>query len=267
MEQIINKQKEFERFIGFPIDSNLESDRNELSEKFIFKMIEECIELRKESPSVMNSWSKEQKEANLTRIKEEMSDVFLFFLNNMITWKIDWNKFLEIVSAVQDNNFLGVKEKKMKMLNESILAIPGYTSGIGNGNLNPKYVFIGQNPGEDMKHGYKFWSNEEDGSSKVLLPTLDAMGIRQDCYFTNLVKCTTSGNREPTENEVAFWKEYLAKEIQILGMNNGNMKMVTMGNFVKNHIPGAYHVKHPAFVLRGGMSIEDYKNEIFMTLL
>lgn len=262
LEDIIEKQKEFQEFVGFPISSNLEKDRNELSEKYVFKLIEEAIELRKEFPSIMNPWSKNQKEADLVRIKEEMSDVFLFFLNLMSTWRITPTELFETITKVQENNFTKVKEKKMKMLNESILNIPGYTVGIGSGKLTPRYVFVGQNPGEGITHGYRVWSNQEDGSSKVLLPILANEGVLEDSYSTNLVKCVTEGNRVPTQDEVSFWKDKLIDELDILRAENPEMKIITMGNFVRENLQGDGHIQHPAYVLRGGITKEEYEKQV-----
>lgn len=267
INNIIAKQKDFQKFLGWPIDSVIEEDRDRLFEIFIFKMIEEAIELRKESPSVLNPWSKKQKEADHNRIKEEMSDVLLFFFNLCITWKLPLPELFETVKSVQENNFMKIKEKKMKMLNEKILSIPGYTSGIGSGNLNAKYIFLGINPGERITHGYKVWSNPEDGSSSVLLPILDAIGIRQDCYFTNIVKCTTPDNREPNLEEVSFWSDFLIEEINIIKANNPDVKIITMGEAANKHFLLAdLHIAHPAYVLRGGLTREEYEKQIQETL-
>src|SRR3990167_9586497 len=127
IEKIIEKQKEFQRFVGFPIDSNLESDRNELSEIYLFKMIEEIVELRKEIPSTMNKWSKKNGFAQKERVLEELSDVMFFLMNFCITWKLTEEEILNVMTKVQDNNFDKVKEKKMNILNDEILQLPGYT--------------------------------------------------------------------------------------------------------------------------------------------
>lgn len=261
INKIIERQKDFQRIVGFPIDSNLESDRNEMSEKYVFKLIEEAIELRKEFPSVMNPWSKKQKEVDLLRVKEEMSDVLLFFVNLLITWKFSFDEILDVIVKVQENNFSKVAEKKLKMLNEQILNIPGYTSGIGQGSTTPKYIFVGLNPEQGIEHGHKVWSDETDGSSKVLLPILDAIGIRQDCYFTNLVKCTTPDNSEPTDNDIAFWLPILKEELEAL-LFSGNAVVIAMGKIVSDKLPGARSIHHPADVLRDGMSREEYTEVI-----
>ena len=199
IEKIIQRQKEFQRFIGFPIDSNLEKDRNELSEKYLFKMIEEAIELRKEFPSIMNPWSKKQKEADMTRILEEMSDVFLFFVNLLVTWRVTAWELFEVVKKVQDNNLQKVKEKKMKMLNESIQNIPGYTVKLGFGSLSPEKIYMDN-----------FGDGDYDGR----------------CYYTRIVKCELPDNRKPTIEEVSFWTPLFKEEMEILLAGNPNVEVI-----------------------------------------
>src|SRR5436190_12182530 len=121
LEEILKKQVAFQKLVGFPIDTNVESVRNELAEKYLFKMIEEAVELRREFPSVMNPWSKHQKAADLTRIKEEFSDVVLFLMNFMLTFKMDPTEVLEQLEATQANNFKKIKARTMDGLNQDIL--------------------------------------------------------------------------------------------------------------------------------------------------
>jgi uracil-DNA glycosylase family 4 len=264
IEDILKKQKEFQLEVGFPILSQREADRNSMSEKYIFKAIEELIELRKEFPSSMNPWSKNQKSADIQRIHEEFSDVLLFLMNFMIVWKITPEEVLSQLKETQENNFQRMKKKKMTQLNSEILAVPGYTSGIGQGNLSPKYVFIGQNPGRSITHGYEFWSNKEDGSSKVLLPILEKLGILKDCYFTNVVKSLTPENSIPDEKTVQFWKEYLDKEISILITSNYGMEIISMGKNTSQMLTGYLfeEISHPASVMYGNIDKEQYEKEI-----
>ena len=265
LQKIKERQIEFQRLVGFPIDSKLETDRNELSEKYVFKLIEEAIELRKEFPSIMNPWSKKNKPADLSRIKEEMSDVLLFFINLLITWRIDFEDLLKVAQGVQDVNFYKVKEKKLAMLNQRILDIPGYTSGIGQGSLNPKYVFLGMNPGKSIEHGYKVWSNSEDGSSKILLPVLEKLGILDDCYFTNIVKSTTTDNREPSKELLDFWVPFFLEELFILEADNPGVKIITMGKYVTENYQGpevSGSIAHPASLLYGNLDKDQYEQQI-----
>ena len=112
IQKIIEDQKAFQRLIGYPVDSKIETDKHEMAEKHLFKMIEECIEVRKEFPSVMNPWAKIQKKPDLNRIKEEMADVFLFFVNILSIWEFGYDDFLDKVIETQDNNFIKLKEKQ-----------------------------------------------------------------------------------------------------------------------------------------------------------
>lgn len=261
LDQIRNSQKEFQRAVGFPIDSKKESDILEMSEKYVFKAIEELIELRREFPSMMNPWSKEQKTIDKTRIKEEFADVLLFLINFANVWDLSTEEMLEELQMIQDMNFVSLKKKKLDQFNESIMKLPGYTVGIGQGALNPKYIFIGQNPGQGIPNGYKVWSDENDGSSQILLPAINKLKIMGQCYFTNLVKSTTPNNTEPHDLDVHFWFPKLQDELRILMINNPGVKLVLMGNFVAKWMK-APKIPHPAYVLRGGMSFEDFVKEI-----
>jgi NTP pyrophosphatase (non-canonical NTP hydrolase) len=85
-----------------------------MAEKYLFKLIEEAIEVRKEFPSVMNPFAKNQKDPSLIRIQEELSDVFLFFINLLIVWDIDFEKFIDSTLVVQDINYKILNEKLQK---------------------------------------------------------------------------------------------------------------------------------------------------------
>lgn len=265
MNEIRKKQEEFQKVVGFPVDSKKEDDLLQMSETYIFKAIEELIELRKEFPSIMNPWSKDQRMSDRQRILEEFSDVQLFLINFANIWNLTDEEIVENLKFVQRRNFVSLKRKKLEKFNDSILGTPGYTIGVGQGNLYPKYIFIGQNPGEGIHNGYKVWSDENDGSSKVLLPILDKLQIRQDSYFTNLVKCTTPGNEQPNLEMKSFWLPKLLEEIRILSIDNPDIKIIPMGKYVSDSFSRTeYHnsIPHPAFVLRGGMTYEQYEKEV-----
>lgn len=196
MNDIIEKQKQFQKLVGFPIDSLQEKDRNELSEIYLFKMIEEIIELRKEIPSVMNPWSKTNGNAEKTKVLDELSDVILFLLNFCITWRLSKDEILEALHKVQNNNFIKVKEKKMNLLNQELLSLPGYDIVIGVGNLSPKQVII-------------------DGDQSMILENTEN-------YYTMT-------NKNKSKNSVTnseFWKEYLNREIEILMIDNPTMQII-----------------------------------------
>jgi len=259
---VIEKQKDYQRYVDFPIDTLREAERNELSEKYIFKAIEELIELRKEFPSMINPWSKHQKNSDTDRIREEFSDVMLFLINFSIVWKLTPTQVLESLEKTQNTNCDNLKVKKLAQLTQETLSIPSYTTGVGSGHFNPTHVFVGQNPSSTMPHGYKFWSDPNEGSAKVLLPILETKGLRKTSYFTNVVKSTTPNNRVPTKDETEFWKEYLFRELDILRINNPNMKVIPMGTYASQELPHYKAIKHPASVQYGTISLEDYSQEL-----
>lgn len=264
LNNLIERQKEFQRAVGFPIDSIREADKYEMSEKYLFKMIEEVVELRRTFPSMMNPWSKVQVIPDVERVREEFSDAVLFLLNFAIVWKFSPETILLALESVQDNNFDKLKKKKMAMLNADILKVPDVVSGVGQGNLNPTYVFIGQNPGKRITQGYEFWSNENDGSSKVLLPILDELEVRSECYFTNLVKCTTPENTEPGDEMTDFYMGFLVKELEILKLGNTDIKIVAVGKWVDSKLKEIDHITihHPASISYGGITKEEYKKHV-----
>lgn len=266
IDNIIKRQKEFQRAVGFPIDSISEIDRNDMSERYIFKLIEEAVELRKEFPSSINPWSKKQKSADLQRVKEEFSDVVLFLINIAIVWKFSPEQILEILENVQQNNINVLKEKKMEILNTDILKVPNHVSGIGSWSLSPKYIFIGQNPGESIPHhGYQCWS-EPKFSGKIILPALEEMGILKKSYLTNIVKSSTSKNVTPEDDQVDFWWEFLQKELEILSIGSETPPIIiALGEWAdsvltKKEIPHLT-IRHPSYYLRNGWNSEKYKIE------
>mgnify|MGYP001570853849 CR=1 FL=1 len=265
LANIIEKQKEFQRAVNIPIDSLVDTDRNSMTETYLFLAIKEIIELSREFPSVANPWSKHNKRTDLQRIKEEFSDILMFLINIAIVWKLIPSEILDQLKKTQENNFLKIKTKKMDILNADILKVPNVISGIGQGNLSPDYIFVGQNPGKNITQGYKFWSNDDDGSSKVLLPILDELGIRDQSYFTNVVKCTTPDNQEPDQKLTEFYEEFLQKELEIIltGMSKKPI-LVTMGGWSSEALKKYTHVsiKHPSYVLRGGITREEYKTHV-----
>jgi NTP pyrophosphatase (non-canonical NTP hydrolase) len=208
IDNILQGQKDFQKMVGFPIDSILDHDRNELSEKYIFKLIEEAIELRKEFPSVINPWSKSQKVADLSRVKEELSDIILFIINFMNVWNFTPEEIGEQLIKTQKQNFQLVKEKKMNLLNQQMKRVPGIEVECGCGNLTPKYVYITQRP--------------------ALVSTMEPILKKQkvdvdDCYYTSQIKVNTE---TMTDELISFWKEFLDKELEILKFNNPNIKII-----------------------------------------
>jgi uracil-DNA glycosylase len=84
----------------------------------------------------------------------------------------------------------------------------------GEGPLNAKVMFIGQNPGADEDEtGRPFVGR----AGKFLTKTLAEFGInRDDIYITNIVKHVSPQNRKPYDDEVAACLPYLTTQISII---------------------------------------------------
>jgi len=78
-------------------------------------------------------------------------------------------------------------------------------------------MVVGMNPGkqEDLD-GFPF----SGGSGRILDKLLYASGIRRSaCWVTNVVKCTTPGNRRPNTEELLACKPHLMKEMDMFKPN------------------------------------------------
>ena len=92
---------------------------------------------------------------------------------------------------------------------------------VGDGELNPSIVFIGEAPGEQEDiQGKPFVGR----SGTILRNALSELNIT-NYYITNLVKCRPPGNRDPTESESQNCFPYLK-----LQLNKLNPKIIcTLG--------------------------------------
>src|SRR5438552_103480 len=113
LEKIISRQREFQKLADVNLNTIVASEINALSEMYLFKAIEEIIELRKTFPSEINKWSKTQGGENRREILSELSDVLLFLTNFCIVRKITPDELLEVMAVVQEMNFIKLKQKKL----------------------------------------------------------------------------------------------------------------------------------------------------------
>jgi DNA polymerase len=98
--------------------------------------------------------------------------------------------------------------KKCRLWQGTKHAVPG------EGPLNAKVMFIGQNPGsEEDETGRPFVGR----AGKYLTKTLAEFGIkREDIFITNIVKHTSPQNRKPFDDEVDACLPYLITQINFI---------------------------------------------------
>ena len=98
--------------------------------------------------------------------------------------------------------------KKCRLWQDAKHGVPG------EGPLNAKVMFVGQNPGADEDElGRPFIGR----AGKYLTKTLLEYGIkREDIFITNIVKHVSPKNRKPFDDEVAACLPYLIAQIKFI---------------------------------------------------
>lgn len=269
IQDILDLQREFQLLCEVDIDTCDADKVNELSETFLFKAIEEIIELRKTFPSVLNKWAKTQPTENKAETLDELSDVLLFLVNMCLVRKISPEEVLMALKTKQQINFQKVKEKKLAALYKEMQAATDNKIGLGGGNSSPHVIIIGQNPGASLNtlgEDANCWDNIPDnGAVAFLKRSLKGRYDEKRIYFTNIVKEATEGNAEPSRKLVEFWWPYLVKELAILKGNNVGVQVLAMGKFAQQQMMQRgerYNpITHPSYFMRNGFSETEYWNE------
>lgn len=142
----------------------------------------------------------------------------------------------------------------------------------GEGNPNCSLLFIGEAPGErEDRDGRPFVGR---GGQLLRRCLRDAGFKEEDVYITNIVKRRPPNNRDPLPGEIAAYKPYLSRQIEIIKPK----VIVPLGRFSMNYFfpkakisrdqgsvfrIGSYFIVpffHPAAVLRGTANMKDYEN-------
>ncbi len=105
------------------------------------------------------------------------------------------------------------------------LKAPGVNPVPGEGNPNSEILFIGEAPGfNENQLGRPFVGV----SGKLLRKNLGMNGWKdEDVYITNIVKFRPPENRDPTPEEIEFFKPFLDEQIKIIDPKI----IVTLGRF------------------------------------
>lgn len=94
------------------------------------------------------------------------------------------------------------------------LALESKQGVFGKGPLHARVMFVGEAPGEEEDEANEPFVGR---SGKVLAKLLKGIGLdRSEVYITNLVKCYSPDNRDPSKEEVACCREYLDGEIALV---------------------------------------------------
>jgi uracil-DNA glycosylase len=130
----------------------------------------------------------------------------------------------------------------------------------GEGPLNAKVMFVGQNPGSDEDElGRPFVGR----AGKYLTKTLVEFGIkREEVFITNIVKHVSPKNRKPYDDEVRACLPYLMKQIRIIKPKI----IVLLGASAKEtpRIEGIEYIQviHPSAAMRFTKMREKFRQQI-----
>jgi uracil-DNA glycosylase len=130
----------------------------------------------------------------------------------------------------------------------------------GEGPLNAKVMFVGQNPGADEDElGRPFVGR----AGKYLTKTLVEFGIkRETVYITNIVKHVSPQNRKPYDDEVRACLPYLIAQIRIIKPQI----IVLLGASAKEtpRLEGIEYIQiiHPSAAMRFTKMREKFRQQI-----
>jgi uracil-DNA glycosylase len=130
----------------------------------------------------------------------------------------------------------------------------------GEGPLNAKVMFVGQNPGADEDESGRPFVGR---AGKYLTKTLAEFGIkREEIYITNIVKHVSPKNRKPFPDEVAACLPYLTAQINVIKPKI----IVLLGASAKEtpRIEGVeyFQVMHPSAAMRFTRMGEKFRLQI-----
>ena len=84
----------------------------------------------------------------------------------------------------------------------------------GTGNQTASLMILGDAPNGEDEHQGEAFSGE---AGMLLTAMLKAMGYqRSDVYISNLVKCRTAENQDPSIEEVSACESYLKRQVELL---------------------------------------------------
>lgn len=116
---------------------------------------------------------------------------------------------------------------------------------LGSGSQNSELMIIGNAPTNADEQQGNIFSGE---AGKLLTAMLKAMGYqRNDVYISNIVKCKTVENQEPSEEQALSCEAYLLRQISlikpklILALGNSAAQQLLKSKSTMNRLRGQLH--------------------------
>lgn len=118
---------------------------------------------------------------------------------------------------------------KHEMMRDHSLPLQGANLVFGEGNVHCDVLFIGEAPGQKEDELVRPFVGR---SGQLLNKMLEEIGMkREDVYITNIVKRRPPENRDPSPEEIAAYKPYLTRQIEIIHP----CIIATLGRFSMNY--------------------------------
>jgi len=163
--------------------------------------------------------------------------------------------------------------KKCKSMNQGQRRV----QGVG---INASVCIVGESPGRfgaDLT-GVPF---TQDRSGKLLRSMIESVGLSQDVYITNVVKCNARDehgrNRRPSSEEVENCKEHLKAELGLLKPkvvvplgeiaarefigSRFRMKEINAREYCHRVYGLIFPLYHPGYIIRGNYSEASYRKD------
>src|SRR3990170_601101 len=138
---------------------------------------------------------------------------------------------------------------------------------------NPKscVIIVAQAPGSDGAGTTGFVYEPYSKTGRIYENCLKAVNKTfESVYTTNLVKCCPIKGGTPTEEEIANCLPYLIREINIIQpkrvIATGSIPGKTLWENRKLITADISQIRHPGFIIRGGMKSFDYMRDFAQLL-
>jgi len=139
---------------------------------------------------------------------------------------------------------------------------------VGVGNLNPYYLVLGIAPGvgDGELPGEQFDRVMVYGSTSTFVrKAFNKVRIYQDCWFSNLLKCSTPANRSPLQEEIENCFPWLLQEIMWLRPK----VIIALGRdaqswrkLYERYAERTIDMNHPQWWLKTGKTFEDFAEQL-----
>lgn len=169
--------------------------------------------------------------------------------DNLILIKESYNKLLNIYNNI----------RRCNLCNDVLDPVP-----LPRGNLQAKYFIVGQNPGGRGQKKGKVYYNVfgGGGTSEFLNEVLIKANIYKECWFTNIVLCSTSNN-SINKCQVNNCLKNLDLQLNLIKPQ----KIIALGNETYKYLKENYteyeiiNAQHPTFIKRFFSNKEEKIND------